>query len=328
MAGNRRIVAFFTFGWTLAAAGMAALALNASGDIPDLEDVQVGERGDQTRIALLCTSPCTLEKRGEFEFLLHGASAEMTLDLTERTKNVDTLTAVPSGDGSLLRVKAERPLDYANVKNCTVGGHAAACIDLFFTDVKTSSAVPADPTQNEKPVAAAPALREGASERLSRFAALAPPERLQPPSTAILAKVQPIEKSIEVRKPEMRAQEPSVENAQFDFAARIRIILGKDLASAYCNNAGATLEADPWALNAMVDVGLCAAVRGDVTEAEEILSRLLEYTPDNYEAYVGRALIAEAAGEKSVARRYFQDALNTLPPIEESNRIVEAMAQL
>ena len=54
----------------------------------------------------------------------------------------------------------------------------------------------------------------------------------------------------------------------------------------------------------------------------------LEFTPDNYEALVGRAVIAEQAEERGVARKYYQDALNALPPIEESNRIVEAMAAL
>jgi len=100
------------------------------------------------------------------------------------------------------------------------------------------------------------------------------------------------------------------------------------LTPAYCNNASATLQADAWALGAMVDVGLCAASRGDVVQADATLARLLEYTPDNYEALVGRALIAELAEEKGVARKYYQDALNSLPPIEESNRIVQAMAAL
>ena len=78
----------------------------------------------------------------------------------------------------------------------------------------------------------------------------------------------------------------------------------------------------------MTNVGLCEASAGKVEEGEAILARLLEYTPDNYEAHVGRALIALAAGEKSVARLYFQNALDAPPPIQESTRIVEAMRAL
>ena len=52
-------------------------------------------------------------------------------------------------------------------------------------------------------------------------------------------------------------------------------ILGKELSSAYCNNADATLQADAYALGAMVDVGLCAAARGEVADADAMLARLL-----------------------------------------------------
>ena len=73
---------------------------------------------------------------------------------------------------------------------------------------------------------------------------------------------------------------------------------------------------------------LCSAARGDVVEADATLARLLEYTPDNYQALVGRAVIAELADEKNVAKKYYQDALNAPPPIAESTRIVEAMSAL
>lgn len=365
MIFTKRVVAPIAFAWTLAAAGMAAVALTAGPDgAPriSLEDVQVGERGNQTRIALICDAPCVVEKLGAREFLLRGVDASMDVDLSARTKNVAALQASPSDEGALLSVSTLAVIEYANTKNCTIGGRSAACIDLFFdlssrsvAVAETSSsttAAKAPQTLRESPVlkernavssqvAATskidrPALREGAPERMMVFAGLTPPERLSPPTGAILAKVQPaeqlatvqpIERKVEIKRPSIRQPEPMAPPS-FDYSKRVAVILGKKLTASYCATADAMLRADAWALRAMGDAALCAAARGDVEEADAMLARLLEYTPDNYEALVGRALIAIDAQEKSVARKYFQDALNALPPIEESNRIVEAMASL
>ncbi len=105
-------------------------------------------------------------------------------------------------------------------------------------------------------------------------------------------------------------------------------ILGISVDAVACEEAEATLSADAWALDAMVAIGFCKAAKGDIEAAEADFTRLLEYTPDNYRALVGRALIAATRGERVQAERLFQDALNALPPIDESNRIVDAMAQL
>ncbi|GJL95094.1 MAG: hypothetical protein DHS20C05_14990 [Hyphococcus sp.] len=376
---KRSLLAPIVFAWTLAAAGMAALAVTVApgalsqttlsqpagpqnlapagqiqADAPrfSVKDVQIGERGNQTRIAVLCGGPCEIKKTTGGEFFLGGVEASFELDLSSRSDRLQTLFAEQAGAGAMLSVKTNATVEYANVKNCTVGGMQAACVDLFFAEpIKTAGVTatsvqareiktppvpsPARTREVLKPTpvvqqasATKPSLREGAPERFKTFARLAAPERLEPPVGAILAKVQPIEKTVEVRTPSVRVSEPLAPQIEEDFGVRINAILGKELTSAYCNNAEATLQADAWAMGAMVDVGLCAGARGDAAAAEEILARLLQYTPDNYEAYVGRALIAEQAGEKGVARKYYQDALNAPPPIEESSRIVEALTAL
>lgn len=362
MIFTKRVVAPIAFAWTLAAAGMAAVALTAGpGGVAhiNLEDVQVGERDNQTRIALICDAPCVVEKLGAREFLLRGVDASLDVDLSARAENVSALHASPVDEGALLSVSTAAVIEYANTKSCTVGGRAAACIDLFFdlssrANEKVAVAAPAVKTPPAPSPASAPALRksgpslreetstqvvvakakakppvlrEGAPERMMTFAHLAPPERLTPPSRVILAKVQPVEETIEIKRPSIITEEPMT-MSDFDYSERVAEILGKDLTSSYCDTAETQLQADAWALGAMVDAALCAAAEGNVAQADAMLSRLLEYTPDNYEALVGRALIAVEAEEKSVARKYFQDALNALPPIEESNRIVEAMARL
>lgn len=330
---------------TAIAAGIAiwalcATALAAPGQ--GLDDVQVGEKGLQTRIALICDGPCGLEKRGDGIFFLRGVTADLSLDLSSRSRNIAGFTMTPDAEGSLLNVASRRILEYANTKSCMIAGRPATCVDLFYADATARQAELATPSlaQNKPAKEAAPepapkpapkpALRESAPDRLSRFASLGPPERLQPPAPARLASVTPVQKPVEADKPVIREEKPlpAPRPKKFDYAGQVEALLGKTLTPGYCASARATLQSDPWALGAMVDTGLCQAAAGKSEEADATLARILEYTPDNYEAYVGRALIALQAGEKSVARRYFQNALDAPPPMEESSRIVAAMRAL
>lgn len=325
-------------------AGSAAFAF-ASPDAPGLEDVQVGERALQTRIALICEGVCSVEKRGGADFFVRGVVSDMALDLTKRSRNVSGFSMRPEAAGSALHVETRRILEYANAKPCKISGRAATCIDMFFADAEPSQAqlarpslakaetakTPEKPAEKPKPATAPkPALRESAPERLSRFAALAPPERLEPPKPAQLASIRPANPPVEASKPVIREERPLPAPSQkpFNYAASVETLLGKKLTPGFCASSKATLHSDPWALEAMVNVGLCEAAAGNAEGGDATLSRLLSYTPDNYEAYVGRALIALQAGEKSVARRYFQSALDAPPPIEESTQIVRAMQGL
>jgi hypothetical protein len=324
--------------FALLAASTGAMAQSRADDWgPDaqgLEDVQVGEKDLQTRIALICDGPCGLEKRGSATFFLRGVTSQLSLDLSERSHNIDGFALVPDAEGSLLNISTRRILEYANAKPCSISGRNATCVDLFFADAVAKAAQLATPSLATEQPSAKPALRESAPERLSRFAALAPPERLSPPQGARLASVQPVQIpagiSEQIAKPIIRQERPLPAPApkKLNYAAEIETLLGKKLTPGFCASSRATLQSDPWALDAMVNVGLCEAAAGKVEEADATLSRLLEYTPDNYQAYVGRAVIALQAGEKSIARRYFQNALDAPPPIPESSAIVEAMRAL
>ena len=89
-----------------------------------------------------------------------------------------------------------------------------------------------------------------------------------------------------------------------DIAAAAQEILGKRFGPAECGGSEARLRSDAWALEAMVNVGFCSAIAGDLEKADGVFIRLLEYTPDNYEALVGRALMVgarEAVREMLVA---------------------------
>ncbi len=330
--------------FVLAGAGAVALTDEASPAQPVITDIRVGERGLQTRIALFCETPCAPEPRGDGAFFLPGAADAFELDISDAGARAVRLESIVMNGGSALIIDYTGTVEQSTAGPCTVAGRAAACLDLFFAETEAPeepepgsfAAAPAIretaqaeslavAAQQTKAAPAPPALRESADERLSAYSSLSDPERLQPP---ILAKVQPIEDTVNVGTPTLRPNEPLSTKAGRDFEGRIATLLGKSLTPAYCNNAEATLQTDAWALGAMVDVGLCAAARGDATDAESILSRLLEYAPDNYEALVGKAVIAELAGERGAALRFYQDALDATPPVRESARIVEAMAAL
>ena len=110
--------------------------------------------------------------------------------------------------------------------------------------------------------------------------------------------------------------------------AEARRILNFSLDNTSCESAFNRLADDAWALDAMVELGFCKAAAGDLSAADTDFKRLLTYTPDNWQALVGRALIAASRDQTDFAIGFFQDALNVLPPIEESNRIVEALGRL
>jgi len=352
----------------LAAAAIAVTATAASGGAA-LDDVQVGERGAMTRIALLCSAACNLETDASGEYILRGVSTSIDIDLRKRSKFVRSFATEASREGSRIKIVAAESVTRIDDKPCRVGGRDATCIDLYFDGPNLdeadappqhlvdaalpliSAAAPAAKPQiikgakpqiikgakpqtreEAKPAIikeAKPQLREAAAERFAAFTDLRAPARFAPPSTAILANVTPIEPSIDIATPAVLSRDAGLSrHRRFDIEKDAGAILGKSLDPADCAAAKDTLREDAWALAAMVDLGFCHAILGEREKADGLFARLLEYTPDNYEALVGRALIAAEAGEKSAARAFFQDALNALPPIAESNRIVEAMAGL
>ncbi|GAB4518271.1 MAG: hypothetical protein Kow00133_03230 [Amphiplicatus sp.] len=206
--------------------------------------------------------------------------------------------------------------------------------------LKPAPAMQAAPERPPAQTAAssAPALRETPADGLLVFAGYAAPERLEPPASGAPGKSAeiPTLAALSAPAPTAVSEGPVLREdsaavfapREIDIARETERILGKRLGVAECEGAQARLREDAWALDAMVDVGFCKAAAGKLEEADGVFIRLLAYTPDNYEALVGRALIAAKSGERAVARKYFQDALNALPPIEESNRIVNAMAGL
>lgn len=225
---------------------------------------------------------------------------------------------------------------------------------------KAAPVVPARPTQTleARPGGEAlpaprlePASLDESGRSLLVLAQIAPPERIDPPPGAAQKLLQPKQAPAKTPPPAPRTapaaptlaavvtpgeRRPIIRTdraaallgPEIDILKESARILGRPFGVAQCEAAQARLRADAWALDAMVDVGFCTAARGALEDADGMFIRLLKYTPDNYEALVGRALIAAKSGERSIARKYFQDALNVPPPIEESNRIVAALGAL
>ncbi len=332
----------------LAAASAAAQGI--AGARNSLEDIQIGEDGRILRIAVLCRDDCRVGARAGGAFFLPGIDETIDVDLSARSKLARALAVKPTNGGSLLAIRADADVARASIKPCRIGAGTASCIDLEFADVarfEADAIADAEPVHLHPDEAAAlaeataareaaasppadvaaepPALREAPDEGLLRFARFAPPERLDPPiiAHAVASAVPP-----PPRRAAIIRQEAGPPPAAATIGEAARAILERSFGVAECGGAEARLRSDAWALEAMVDIGFCKAIAGDLEAADGVFVRLLDYTPDNYEALVGRALIAAEAGEKSVARKYFQDALNALPPIAESDRIVAAMGRL
>ena len=371
MTINNRMLRTAFLSWGAATAASSGLAFTIAANAADrgvVEDIQVGERGNRTRIAVFCTTPCALSDAGGDSLALTGASTSLSVELGDRSKNILAVDAKPTDTGAIFDLKPRGDIARVAFSECVVGGRTAACVDIYHAETTAAStqastassgsavaaipagaprlksqapqlasnevvevettALPQANTQDAKQVLAVPALREAPFERFAQFSRFSPPVRLEVPTQPILAKLQPIEDPVKIGKPALRQERPIVALAEVDFSQRAVSILGKSLNSVHCNNAEATLQNDAWALGAMVDLGFCTASRGDWVDGDAIFSRILEYTPDNYEALVGRALIAEHAGDDGQARKFYQDALNALPPIIESQRIVDAMSSL
>lgn len=188
-------------------------------------------------------------------------------------------------------------------------------------------------------LAPGPTLRDEPAKGVIYLPDFAPPERLSPkigaPQTesgsgggAGDEQASIVPDNVDVGRPSLitvdRA-EALARGGAFDIRKEAEEILGKSFDVGACEGAKARLQGDAWALDAMIDLAYCKAASGKPEEADADFKRLLAYTPDNYEALLGRGLIALAAGERKAGLEYCQDALNALPPIAESDRIAEAM---
>jgi hypothetical protein len=296
-------------------------------------------------------------------FRIAGIERTLDIDLAGHAGPADHLRLQPVAGGSLLSLEAPARLNAARVIDCETDSGPARCIEFRFdASVKAAAAperlaqppaarapAPADPAPKRagpataaKDAAPSPGLRSEAAPpaqdvpflgaaviaveprlREAPDAALivpdfAPPERLAPPQSRPAPDLRSSLRE-RVTAPAPRAAEP------FDVQREATAILGKTFDPTICEGAAARLSADAWALGAMVDLAFCKAASGALEEADDDFTRLLAYTPDNHQALVGRGLIAIAQGRRERGLDFLQEALNALPPIAESDRIVAAM---
>jgi hypothetical protein len=302
-----------------------------------LSDIQVGEKGKHLRVALICEDDCRVGARSKGVYFIPDLRQSLSIDLTARSRNAQGLDFQPVAGGGELTIRAAAPIVAAAIKRCMIEAAPASCIDLEFAERQPRSAA-APPKIEEQaargppmlaviePISHAgpPPLRDAPAEEQLIFARFAPPERFAPPAAPT---PQP-QRAAAAPPPITPARAAQLLGEDFDLRAAAQEILGRGYSPADCAAAQSKLRADAWALDAMVDIGFCDAIDGRLAEADGVFARLLAYTPDNYEALVGRALVAAKTGDRDSAAGYFQDALNALPPIAESNRIVRAMAEL
>lgn len=346
----------------VAAASVAAFAVAALAAEPrpsparqSLEDVQIGEQGAVLRVALICTTRCEIAPGADASFVVSGVAADLDIDLAARSALARRLTVKPAAGGSVLKVVSAARLNEARIVDCVSDSGPAPCVEFRFEQaeapVPAAATPPAERLREKKPaqieamtptkddipfigaviLAPGPALRDQPAPGLLYLPRFAPPERFAPPPQEPADGVDvlgDLSGNVDIGRPSLipvdRA-EALGQGAAFDFKSEAIAILGKSFEPGVCEGAKARLQGDAWALGAMIDFAFCKAGDGKLEEADADFARLLAYTPDNYEALVGRGLIAIAAGDAERGRVLFQDALNALPPIDESDRIVEAM---
>jgi tetratricopeptide (TPR) repeat protein len=163
---------------------------------------------------------------------------------------------------------------------------------------------------------------------LLAFPKFAQPERLAPPGDELGLAPDAGDAAVIATPEFIVAKAREAFRPSFSLKSESARLLGRSLDIGACEGAAARLSADAWALSAMIDVALCKADAGNPQEADDDLARLLDYTPDNYEALVARALVAQSRGRAEEARALFQQALDAAPPLAESEQIVEAIGQL
>lgn len=337
-------------GTVVAACAVAAFAALAAEPSQELEDVQIGESGQILRVALICSRECDVAPGEGLAFRILGVAADLDVDLEARSALARRLTINRGEGASVLTIDAAARINAARVVSCRSDSGLAPCIEYRFEAPGAASpaaATPREPLRDAAPqteveaikgeppffgaliAPSRPTLRDEPAAGVLYLPQFALPERLEPPA--------PVRKSdalgdlpanLDVRRPSLlpvdRAQALG-DGAAFDFMTEAVAILGKTFDVGACEGAKQRLAADAWALDAMIDHAFCKAADGALDEADADFERLLAYTPDNYEALVGRGLIAIAEGERQRGQDLFQEALNALPPIAESDRIVSAM---
>jgi tetratricopeptide (TPR) repeat protein len=319
----------------LGVAALAAIAIDQAAAGGAVEDIQIGEAGSLARVALVCKGGCDIRLDGAGGFFIANVTEALDVDLSARSKLIDRLTLTPEKGGSVLALSLRRPINEARVIRCKSDSGPADCIELRFAlngqavaeaakepslRAETAPAKPAATPASEKPPfigkltlapRAAPALRDGPEASIVTLPDFAPPERLTPAPAA---------------PPRARERIPALGATRvFSFKEEATAILGKTFDEQGCETARIRLAADAWALDSMIDLAFCKAGAGRYEEADADFARLLAYTPDNYEALVGRGLIALARKDRKRGMDLLQEALNALPPIAESDRIVAAM---
>ncbi|MEL6359554.1 MAG: hypothetical protein AAFR21_00610 [Pseudomonadota bacterium] len=331
---------------------VANAEMRATTNTNALVDFLVAEDEKSLTLAFLCVSDCSARQDELNRTLIDGVSTDFFIDLSGRNKMLDSIRLTNEQQGySVLTVMSGVQLTVDPLKTCETRFGNAACVQVRALDDEVSAIA------TER----APALAEGESLPIigslrpipesaspnpeSSGELLSEPERFVPPSDLARPKaVTPVVGSSNDARaslrtvstvPTVQAEQDGIATraaaivaASFDLRTEIETILGRPFTNTSCQEANQLLQEDAWALNAMVELAFCKAIDGDLIGAEQDFSRLLTYTPDNYEALVGRALLESEKGNVTGAVAFFQDALDALPPIEESDRIVAAMNRL
>ncbi|MEM9706693.1 MAG: hypothetical protein AAF850_11530, partial [Pseudomonadota bacterium] len=120
----------------LFALGVSSLLSSAAQ--ADLMDVQVGERGDLMRIALICDGACSVLKVSGTSYRIDNIEKSLEIPLQERSALVRSLQVLRDDNGGVISIVTDRSIASSRVRDCDVGSSKASCIDLNFAPIAVS----------------------------------------------------------------------------------------------------------------------------------------------------------------------------------------------
>lgn len=106
--------------------------LSANETLNRLQDIQIGEKGAFTRIAVFCRTDCQITTRSD-GFFIADIQDNLSINLKKISNNAQKITMIPTDNGSLLSIKSQNTALRSSVSTCRMQNISAKCIDLEFS---------------------------------------------------------------------------------------------------------------------------------------------------------------------------------------------------
>lgn len=310
----------------------------------EIQDVRVGGGDGQITLELVCDDACTVTRQdGRADVLfVRGARLSYTADFTPKGADsgdgLRRIEVTPVAGGARVAVTAGQPIASADIAMTPAKSGKGATARITFALAGADGralALRDDEPRSGAQVDSAPGAPVRVAESADRADRIEAPTRLAVPAPTPT----PEPKLKPAPKPKSKAPAAAPVLASYGSLSpmltageisrrRAEDVFARTFDADTCAAAAARVAKDAWNLDALADVGVCKASNDKVIEADRVFRRLLALEPDSAPALIGLGLVAEASGEISVARKYYQDAIDAGAPRATAQRLKDAIATL